>query len=344
MPPAVAPDGQEPPLVAPLARRPSHAARPVLTVPLIHWAADSSDAEEGDDCWEAQCAGWRTGSANGGSGRTADGAALPCKGIDADDPTLQLALALGLDPLLLPAAGGPGLPGNPAAGIKALRFALAHPSSTPSLSASPAAGSNHHLAMTASVLAKQRRKAGEGAAAGCGSAEGGRDRVQQIDALLLAMKRRLRAVQAAMAADLAQAQEAEAQQQQQQQQPLDTIAEEAGSPRPAGEEQAVPAGEEEVEAVTGAAPVATGGQPILALSAKLTATSQGKHTAHNLLLSVLAGLPAEAERPASRSGAHSPSPATTSRSGAAQGSPRLKRPSVVAAELHAFADALRERQ
>ena len=224
------------------------------------------------------------------------------------------------------------------AAINALRLCLAHPASTPSLSAGPAAGGSHHLAMTASMLAKQRRKAGKSAGAG-GSLESQRERVQQIDGLLSAMKRRLRAVQAAMAADLARAQEREEQQQQgsEQQPHLEDIAEEAGSPRAAGEEPETQGREEEARAAAGVPP-APDGQPPLVMS------TSGKHTqAHNLLVNILAGLPAEASRPQSRGAAQPLSPAATSRSGAAQGSSRLKRPSVVATELHAFADALRER-
>ncbi len=46
----------------------------------------------------------------------ADDAMLSLEGDSSDDPTMRLALALGLDPLLLPAAGGPGMAGSPAAG------------------------------------------------------------------------------------------------------------------------------------------------------------------------------------------------------------------------------------
>lgn len=46
----------------------------------------------------------------------AETAALHLGGCGSEDPTLRLALALGLDPLQLPAAGGPGIAGSPAAG------------------------------------------------------------------------------------------------------------------------------------------------------------------------------------------------------------------------------------
>lgn len=290
--------------------------------------------------------------------------------LEDEDPTVNLARALGLDPKRLggqgtgsPTAGGSAsgvraaahtsvhgvhgiqqvsptrstpTPSTPCSAIKALRFALAHPSSTPSLSAGTASGGDHHLAMTASMLAKQRRKAGEGGQPSGGSAAS--QRVQQIDGLLAAMRRRLRAVQAAMAADLAQVQAAEGQKAGGGQQQLGAIAEEeeAGSPRLVGEGQPAQKGGD--EAAVGSQPV-PGSQPVLVLS------NSGKHTqAHNLLVNVLAGLPAEGSRPPSSGQQHPVSPAVTARSGAGQGSPRLKRPSVVAAELHAFADALREQQ
>ena len=73
------------------------------------------------------------------------------------------------------------------------------------------APAGNHLKLTRSMLAKQRRKAGEE-----GSADEGVGRVQTIDALLLAIKRRLRAVQEAMAQDAAAAAEAAQQDKQQQ--------------------------------------------------------------------------------------------------------------------------------
>lgn len=66
--------------------------------------------------------------------------------------------------------------------------------------AGPATVTGHHLQLTASCLAKQRRKAGAAPAAA-----GGKARVQTIDALLGAMRHRLQAVQEAMAADMAAA-------------------------------------------------------------------------------------------------------------------------------------------
>lgn len=57
--------------------------------------------------------------------------------------------------------------------------------------------SGHHLQITASVLAKQRCKAGE-----VSSDTGGKERVQSIDALLGAIRHRLQAVQEALAADM----------------------------------------------------------------------------------------------------------------------------------------------
>ncbi len=190
--------------------------------------------------------------------------------------------------------------------------------------------------MTAATLAKQRRKAGQGGQQGTGAGS----RLQQIDGMLAAMKRRLRAVQAAMAADLEKAREAEDQQQKQEQQALGAIEERFRSPRPAGDMQQQPQeGNEEAQGAATTLPLAPDGQPILQLS------TSGKHTqAHNLLVNMLAGLPAQSDRPASRGAAHPTSPAVTNRSGAAQGSPRVKRPRVVATELHAFADALKERQ
>lgn len=190
------------------------------------------------------------------------------------------------------------------------------------------------------MLAKQRRKAGEGGQPSGGSAAS--QRVQQIDGLLAAMRRRLRAVQAAMAADFAQVQAGQRAGGEQQQQ-LGVIEEEkeAGSPRLAGEGQpAQKGGDEAAVRAQPAGSAVAGSQPTLVLS------NSGKHTqAHNLLVNVLAGLPAEGSRPPPSGPQHSvTSPAVTSRSGAGQGSPWLKRPSVVAAELHAFADALREQQ
>lgn len=158
------------------------------------------------------------------------------------------------------------------AAINALRLCLAHPASTPSLSAGLAAGGNHHLAMTASMLAKQRCKAGKSAGAR-DSLESQRERVQQIDGLLAAMERRLRAVQAAMAADLARAQEREEQQQRglEQQPHLEAIAEEVGSPRADGEKPEAQAGEEQAGTAAGVPPTSDG-QPVLVLS------TSGKHT------------------------------------------------------------------
>jgi hypothetical protein len=68
------------------------------------------------------------------------------------------------------------------------------------------------------MLAKQRRKAGEEA-----SAEGQVGRVQTIDALLLAIKRRLRTVQEAMAQDAIETAAAEEAQQGQQQEAVGSL-------------------------------------------------------------------------------------------------------------------------
>ena len=65
-----------------------------------------------------------------------------------------------------------------------------------------------HLRMTRSVLAKQRRRAGAQAEPD-GSFAGRVGRVQNIDALLLAMQRRLGAVKAAMAEDALRQQQQE---------------------------------------------------------------------------------------------------------------------------------------
>lgn len=67
----------------------------------------------------------------------------------------------------------------------------------------PRSDGGHHLQTTASMLAKQRRKVGEADAAS------GLGQVRSIDGLLLAMKRRLRAVQAAMAEAAADEQQVE---------------------------------------------------------------------------------------------------------------------------------------
>lgn len=182
--------------------------------------------------------------------------------------------------------------------------------------------------MTASVLAKQRRKAGQAAQPGYGgSLEGRRARVQAIDGLLAAMKRRLRAVQAAMAEDAAQARQQETEAGQHTEEPA---AEGASGDVGSGEHQA---------AGSDAAPDG----PILLLSAS------GKHTqVHDLLVNVLAGGSPETTTQlagaAADGGVGSPAPSTRGVAQAGPASPWVKRPSVVAAELHAFADALRERQ
>lgn len=80
--------------------------------------------------------------------------------------------------------------------VKALRFALAHPSAAASMEGVRAAGSGSHLRLTKSMLAKMRQKAGAGEGQDGGGVQG---RVASIDALLLAMRRRLAVVQAALA-------------------------------------------------------------------------------------------------------------------------------------------------
>lgn len=243
LPPPAAPAVAAPPAMQPAAEQPAAAPRP-FSVPPTEWSSDMDAEEEAEEAAvdeeeEAEAcaaAAWRPG---------------PGSMWASSDPTVRLALALGLDPRRLPALGGHGTRGGtPAAGalpcfgctgyeswcrrlpghvaapshhaltcapaalpspaaIKALRFALAHPAAAPSLMAGPATATGHHLQLTASCLAKQRRKAGVTAAAG-----GGKARVQTIDALLGAMRHRLQAVQEAMAADMAAAAAEQARQRQ----------------------------------------------------------------------------------------------------------------------------------
>lgn len=151
---------------------------------------------------------------------------------DAEDPTVRLALALGLNPADLPLLGGPGLrrSSTPAAGApscraagtccrcrpvhprdaaapapaaaRTLRFALSRPAASPGLESAPAHGSGHHLQSTACLLAKQRSKSGAAQ-----EGQSGVERVRRIDDLLAAMRRRLAAVRAAMAQDRQEAQQ-----------------------------------------------------------------------------------------------------------------------------------------
>lgn len=70
----------------------------------------------GDGSASPQC--WSDGSAlGGGRGLGPD---------DASDPTVRLALELGLDPLELPLLGGAGRAGNPAAGKLGSGAAVQH--------------------------------------------------------------------------------------------------------------------------------------------------------------------------------------------------------------------------
>ncbi|KAL4430130.1 hypothetical protein ABPG77_004912 [Micractinium sp. CCAP 211/92] len=113
-----------------------------------------------------------------------------------DDPTVRVALGLGLDPRELQLLGGPGSSGgNPNGAAKALRFLLAHPAPAPSSEGVGRRGSCSHLRLTKCILAKHRQKAGAADAGQGGSVQG---QVAAIDALLAAMKRRLSAVHAAL--------------------------------------------------------------------------------------------------------------------------------------------------
>ncbi|PSC75758.1 putative beta-D-xylosidase 7 [Micractinium conductrix] len=105
-----------------------------FSTPYLEW----DTAGEGDESidWEAACTyeppnEWSAQS-TAGSGATA-GSATWEGGPGIEDPTVRAALALGLDPLRLSLFGGPGMRGNPAAAVKALRFALAHPSAAASM-------------------------------------------------------------------------------------------------------------------------------------------------------------------------------------------------------------------
>ena len=118
-------------------------------------------------------------------------------------------------------------PSSSCAAIKALRYVLAHPAASHSMGMMALVPAGNHLKMTRSMLAKQRRKAGEEA---CTEGGVGR-RVQTIDALLLAIKRRLRAVQEAMAQDAA----AEAAQQGQQQPRQQAVSDPGAATAAAGE-------------------------------------------------------------------------------------------------------------
>lgn len=110
-----------------------------------------------------------------------------------------------MDPSQLPALGGPPLTrggAGPAAACKALKRALEHPSAAPSLleGMPPPPSRTHHLAMTAAAAAKR--------VAGAEAGTGGVQRLLDIDALLSAMRVRLRAVQRAMVQDAAREQAA----------------------------------------------------------------------------------------------------------------------------------------
>jgi len=91
------------------------------------------------------------GDAAQGTG-SRDGSNAPAG--EEEDPTVRLAIALGLDPSLLSINSG-HLGGDCTAAIKALRFALAHPLVDENEGLRP---KPHHFKSTASVRAKQREK------------------------------------------------------------------------------------------------------------------------------------------------------------------------------------------
>ncbi|KAI3438884.1 hypothetical protein D9Q98_001299 [Chlorella vulgaris] len=186
-------------------------ALPPLASRVLDWdpdeEADQQDWEDfgSDACSSLSSTGrqWHSHSVDGShTAAGTDWERSGGKGVpDSDqlDPTVSMAVALGLDPLKLPLFGGAGgRAGTPGAAIKALRSALTRPTVSPCLEAlllRQASGST--LRRNSTAASKQLQAAG-------GSLEGQVGRVQTIDALLLAMTRRLGAVKEAMSSDAAQ--------------------------------------------------------------------------------------------------------------------------------------------
>ncbi|GAB4816791.1 hypothetical protein N2152v2_003837 [Parachlorella kessleri] len=119
------------------------------------------------------------------------------------DPTIRLALQLGLDPLRLALFGdlhsrdSPAA-SNPQSAVNTLKYALQH---RPTVSMGNAQGTGNHLRGTSSTEAKRRYKFSlqvqlEGSEDEASSPEAKVGRLHSIDALLAAMKKRLDKVEA----------------------------------------------------------------------------------------------------------------------------------------------------
>ena len=158
-----------------------------------HGAGGSSAPASNRQPWEAQK--WSNESAWSAALTAADS-------VDAmeGDPTMWMALQLGLDPQQLQMCGGlpPRRAGKPATTLNALRTELCRPSAAGAMGGScegvPSAG--HHLKLTWSMLAKQRRKAGEGEdpEAHPNTLAAKMSRLQTIDKLMASIRRQLEAV------------------------------------------------------------------------------------------------------------------------------------------------------